>query len=167
MNSQGFFFLWFKDCVLQQSQGFFCRALSTKQEEAGPGFVENKWSRPSVKRGWDTSSSHHCKERRGSLQLCWRSQGVLLLNNKARLNASELLSLPKQWRDPLPTLPHNRLQIFSAFFDALVVTKQIIADFFQLSPGCRTQRWARIRSLQIKGPQWWQSFGAVTQNLTL
>ena len=47
--------------------------------------------------------------------------------------------------------PHNQLQISSALFDAIVVTKPLTTDFYQLSLSCLTLQWAQIRSHNSKG----------------
>lgn len=65
--------------LLQLSPGFCFH-------RAGPQCVENKWSRPSVKRGWDTRSSRHCKERRGGGTFSPAFTGGPPFNNKAQLH---------------------------------------------------------------------------------
>lgn len=137
------FYLNVLNTVLLQLSPGFCF------HRAGPQCVENKWSRPSVKRGWDTRSSRHCKERRGGRQSSWHSQGVLLSTIRPSSMSRNCYLYQNNGR-----APHHRPQIFSAFFDALVVTKQIIANSFQPSPSCLAQQWARICPHKYKGPLW-------------
>lgn len=73
-----------------------------------------------------------------------------LLKNKAQLNTSAPLSLPKQWRGPC-----SWRQIYSALSEAIVVTKQITADFHQLLLYCLTS---------FPGQQCWWSAWAVKHN---
>lgn len=65
-------------------------------------------TRPSMKRGWGSSTSHRCKERWGQVWAALVSAGGLPLNNMAQLCASAPLSPPKQWNSP-----HNHQQTSS------------------------------------------------------
>lgn len=47
--------------------------------------------------------------------------------------------------------PHNRPQISSALFEAIVVTKPLTTDFYQLSLSCLPLQWAQILSHNSKG----------------
>lgn len=135
---------------------------SRPKREGGLELVENKWSRPSVKRGWDAGSSHHCKERPGSPELRWQSQGGPPSNNKAQLDASALLSLPKQWHGP-PRSATNFQCAFWCHCCDKTNHRWSLPAFSQLSHAAVNTD----RLPQFKGQQWRRSVWAVTRNLTL
>lgn len=124
--------------------------------QRGLALVEIKRSRPSVKRGRDRHRliPGTAKERQDSLGALSHLQGVLLKQYGGRLNASPLLSLPKQWHGP----QRARLQISSVllfFCEAIVVTEPLTTDFFfffnQSSLSCLTLQRTRILSHYSQG----------------
>lgn len=101
-------------CIVRwksSTQTICCSNCYFPKSGGGLDLVRTKRSRPSVKRGWDTGSSHHCKRKTRRPWAALASAGGLPSNNMAQLHASVLLSLPKQWHGP-----HNQPRISSALF---------------------------------------------------
>lgn len=134
-------------CIVRwksSTQTICCSNCYFPKSGGGLDLVRTKRSRPSVKRGWDTGSSHHCKRKTRRPWAALASAGGLPSNNMAQLHASVLLSLPKQWHGP-----HNQPRISSALFWCHCCDKTThrwrFFFFFTSFLGCLTPHWAQIQ----------------------